>query len=105
MYTGSASWYYLLILKCLFGILLTDMCTENAKFEIVNDTPYTDPEICCGATLEFSPFSGCKYSFEFSESTSPSLTLDGEPAAGKIKFEKGNHTVHVTRPRNDTEYM
>ena len=98
MYTGSASWYYLLLLKNVFGVNLYDTCTENPKLDIVCDVPFADSDICVGAILTVIQ-GDCRYNLEFSEGEKPSLSLDGENVLGRIRMEKGEHSIKVVRPR------
>ncbi len=97
IYTGSASWYYVLILRCLFGITVTDTA-RDAKLEIASDTPYVDRELCCGAILNIELKKDCRYSIEFCSGEKSSVVVDGEVVVGKFRMLPGNHTVVVTRP-------
>lgn len=97
IYTGSASWYYLLILRYVFGIDLYDTCTNSPKLEIICDVPFIDPDLCCGAVLKVV-HGECRYRIEFSESDRPSLIVDGEITVGRIRMENGDHVIRVQRP-------
>lgn len=98
IYTGSASWYYRLILENIFGIKLYGISDGKGYIEISNDTPYISKALCVGASIILTPFYASVYRIEYKSGKATMLLVDGEKFSGRLKLTGGNHSITVIRP-------
>lgn len=102
IYTGSAAWYYRLILEQIFGLRFYSMAEKENFIEIDVSAP-SITNLCKESVLRITPKENCEYYIEYSSGKQPQITLDGEIIVGKIKITCGTHKIHITRPENIAE--
>lgn len=82
-YTGAAGWMYQLILKYVFGLAFSDICTDSPKIFVNTARYFPLPEIISGASVKIYDF-GFDLTVKFISDGKKCVITDGRAAENGI---------------------